>query len=76
MKDPKSQDNPWKTLGWTSLIGLEVAVCIVAGYYGGAFLSSRTGEPAWKIVGVLTGLVIGVLSIVLLIKRYLEEANE
>ncbi|GIQ70848.1 hypothetical protein DUZ99_13530 [Xylanibacillus composti] len=76
MKGQKSQDNPWKTLGWTSLIGLEVAVCITAGYFGGAFLGSRTGEPAWKIVGVLVGLAVGILSIVLLIKRYLEEANE
>lgn len=69
----KKENHPWHAIAWTSLIGIEVAACIIIGYYGGSYLSEWTGIKHFTVFGVLTGLLIGVASIVYAIKRYLED---
>lgn len=74
---PKVSENPWRAAGWVSAIGVDLAVCILLGYFGGAYLARLTGgKEVWVIVGVLTGVVAGIAGAVVMIKRLLEEPNE
>jgi ATP synthase protein I len=68
--------NPWKYAGLASAIGMNLVVCILAGYFGGSAIANRTDQRAWTAAGVLLGLFIGLGSIVLMIKRIVEETNE
>lgn len=78
MKRSNPRDlNPWKAAGLVSAIGADLVVCIVAGYFAGVYLSKWTGGgPMWVAGGVLAGLAVGILSIVFLIKRILEDSND
>jgi uncharacterized protein YneF (UPF0154 family) len=62
--------------GLAGAIGMDLVVCILLGYFGGAWISDRTGQRAWMAAGVLLGLFIGLAFIVLLIKRFLEDTHE
>jgi len=76
MKSSNPNENPWRMAGIMGALGMDMVLCLLAGYFGGSWLSERTGQRAWMIGGVLAGLVVGLISIVLLIKRFLEEGNE
>jgi len=76
MKRSNPNDNPWRMAGIMGALGMDMVVCLLLGYFAGSWLSERTGQRGWLIGGVLGGLVIGLLSIVLLIRRYLEEGKE
>lgn len=68
--------NPWKVAGVASAIGMNLVVFILIGYYGGSYLTGQTGQKAWTAAGVLLGMFAGLGSIVLMIKRILEETDE
>ncbi|MFD0871865.1 Putative F0F1-ATPase subunit (ATPase_gene1) [Chlamydia abortus] len=77
MKKPNPNDNPWRAAGMVSAIGADLIVCILLGYFGGSFVSDRFGlSPAWKAGGLIIGLFVGIVSVVFLIKRFLEDTNE
>lgn len=77
MKKSKPDQNPWKAAGLVGALGTDLVVCLAIGYFGGSYLSRRMGgHKGWIIAGVLIGLAIGLVGIVLLIKRFLEDANE
>lgn len=77
MKKPKPDQNPLKAAGLVGTLGVDLIVCMALGYFAGAFISRRMGgQDGWIIGGVLTGFVIGLVSIVLLIKRSLEDTDE
>ena len=74
--DPRNE-NPWKAAGLVGALGANLAICVVAGYYAGSFISERAGgHKGWLIAGVLAGLIAGIANIVLLIKHFLEDTNE
>lgn len=59
-----------------SIMGFEVVAYMIAGYLIGRFISSKTGYEFWMFWGVFVGLVMSVVSVLLFIKRYLEDLNE
>lgn len=77
MNQPNPNDNPWKAAGLVGILGVDLAICVLLGYYGGAYISERTGgHKMWVIAGLLLGLAAGIVSGIFLIKRFLEDTNE
>ncbi|MDF2925851.1 MAG: hypothetical protein K0R57_4765 [Paenibacillaceae bacterium] len=76
MKTSGSKQNPLKYVGFAGAIGMNLVVWIVIGYFGGGAIARRTGLEGFTAAGTLLGLFIGLASIVLMIKRILEETNE
>ncbi|WP_134683419.1 AtpZ/AtpI family protein [Brevibacillus migulae] len=65
-------DNPWQAFTLVTLIGADLAICIVAGvllgkYIDGKFLTS----PLFLMIGLLAGLGLGVYSVYRIIRKYL-----
>jgi len=57
-------------------MGLDIAICIFAGYWLGAFVRDRMGGPqGWIVGGLLFGLAVGILSVIFLVKKVLEESD-
>ncbi|MBD2863582.1 AtpZ/AtpI family protein [Paenibacillus sp. IB182363] len=76
MRNPNNNDSPWRLLGWFGVAGMNVAICVVIGYFLGKWLSEWLGGgPIWSAVGALTGLVVGVVNIVYFIKKLTEETD-
>ncbi|QJC53828.1 AtpZ/AtpI family protein [Paenibacillus albicereus] len=71
-KKGKGED-PLKALALVGALGIDVAICTLIGYWLGARLG---GTPGWIIAGVLTGLAAGIASVVLIVKKVLEDSNE
>ncbi|XEC95312.1 AtpZ/AtpI family protein [Paenibacillus tarimensis] len=68
MKQKGNGDNPWRAAGLVGVMGLDIALCIYLGY----FLGSRFGgTPGWVVLGILSGLAVGILSSVIIIKKAL-----
>lgn len=64
-----------KAAATASAIGMNVVACILIGYFGGSFLAGRTGHRGLLAAGVILGLVAGLGSTALMIKRILEESD-
>jgi F0F1-type ATP synthase assembly protein I len=70
MKQPNRDDNPWKAAALTSAIGIDLVVCLMAGYWFGEWLSHTLGGQFWLLGGFLLGLVSAIISIYFMIKQY------
>lgn len=67
-------DNPWKAFMFVGVIGVDLAVCTIAGSWLGKTLDSHFGtSPLFLLLGLLLGMTIGVYSIYRLIKPFLED---
>jgi ATP synthase protein I len=67
-------DSPWKALSLVSLIGADLAICTVGGVWLGRKADLYFGTPPWfMIIGLLLGIVIGVLTIIPIVKKHLGE---
>lgn len=67
--------NPWRAFAKFGVIGIELAVCIVAGLFAGRWLDNIMGtEPVFLIIGILCGVLIGIISMIFLIKQYLGDS--
>jgi ATP synthase protein I len=65
-------DNPWRAAGLVGAMGLDLAICITAGY----FLGSRFGgSRGWVAFGILAGLAVGILTCVVLLRSILEDSD-
>jgi len=77
MKAPRSDDNPWRAIGLTSAIGADLVVCMGAGYWVGNEISRYAGgQRIWIVVGIMLGFVVGVLSVVFLLRKFTGGSNE
>jgi len=77
MNKPDSKGSLWRAAAFASAAGVNLVVCIALGYFAGSFMSQRMGgQKGWLIAGVLTGMFVGLASIVLLIRRFLEDTND
>lgn len=65
-------DNPWLAAGLVGAMGVNVAVCIAAGYWLGSRLGGTSG---WVVAGVLGGLLVGILSCVAMVKLVLGDSD-
>ena len=76
MKPGKKSDNPCVAAGLVGVMGLDVAVCILIGYWLGKWAGSYFGSTqGWVIGGVLAGLAAGIVTAVFLLKIALEDSD-
>ncbi|MEI7025725.1 AtpZ/AtpI family protein [Paenibacillus sp. y28] len=69
MSDQSSK--PWKAIGLVSAIGIDLGVCVVAGFWAGQWVGGFFGgHPLWIAGGVLAGLAVSIVSIVYLLKPF------
>ncbi|MGD8190355.1 AtpZ/AtpI family protein [Brevibacillus ginsengisoli] len=65
-------DNPWQAIIFVSLIGVDLAVCCIAGVWLGRYLDGLLHSDPWlMMLGLFTGLGIGVYSVYRLVRSYL-----
>jgi len=77
MRHPSRDDNPWRAAGLVGAIGADIAICTVLGYLVGRYLAGLFGGGAgWMLAGVLVGFFLGIFSVVLLLKKFLEDNHE
>lgn len=63
-----------QALALTTTIGMELAITVVLGYYGGRYLDQMLGTGPWLLlVGVLGGLSAGTVSVIKTLKGFLGE---
>jgi ATP synthase protein I len=68
----KDTSSPWRAFGLFGALGMQTAVWIVAGLFAGRWLDSVLGTgPIFLVVGILSGVVLGIVGTILLIKRFL-----
>jgi F0F1-type ATP synthase assembly protein I len=66
-------ENPWRAAAIFGLAGVDMAICITAGYFLGSWMERALGAgPIMLAVGVLAGLFAGLLNIFFFIKKFLE----
>lgn len=72
----RKDENPLRAAALLGIMGADVAVCILAGYGLGYLLHNKLGfSEGWIVGGVLGGLVVGIASVVLLLRKFLEEPD-
>ncbi|AFC27033.1 AtpZ/AtpI family protein [Paenibacillus mucilaginosus] len=72
MKRQNSNDSPWRALALLGGIGVDLGVCMAAGYWVGDLISEwQGGEPLWIVGGMMTGFILGIASIYLIIRNYM-----
>ncbi|MVP01493.1 MULTISPECIES: AtpZ/AtpI family protein [Paenibacillus] len=77
MNNKGNRDNPWKAAGMVGAIGIDIAFCMIAGYAIATYLVNRFGgSKAWIAGGLMIGLFVGIVSVVMLLKKFLEESDE
>lgn len=68
----KKVNNPWKAIGLVSMIGADLAICIIAGVLFGQYLDGWLHTAPWlMIVGLFLGLGVGIVSVYQMIRPYL-----
>lgn len=75
MKDPHSQNNPWRAVALVSAIGIDLVVCMVVGFFAGNYMSNLTDQKVWIVVGIMAGFAIGVVSIIYILKQFSEDRD-
>lgn len=71
MKSFKSGDSLWAGAALLGAVGIDMLVCIFAGFFAGRYLSDwMGGNPIWILAGILSGFFVGVLSIIYIIRAY------
>lgn len=68
MNPNNKKDNPLLAAGMVGALGLNVAICMVLGYFAGDWLG---GSKGWTAVGLIAGLAVGILSCVMLVRKVL-----
>ncbi|MGD9677954.1 MAG: AtpZ/AtpI family protein [Vulcanibacillus sp.] len=69
-----NKENPWHAFGLVSAIGLDLAIMVIIGMWIGKKLDlSFQSSPLFLIIGLVLGFTIGIISIIRLIKIYLED---
>jgi F0F1-type ATP synthase assembly protein I len=64
-------DKPWQAIGLVSVIGVDMAVCVIAGVWIGKYMDGLFGTKPWLLLaGLLVGLGVGLYSVYRLIRAY------
>lgn len=65
-------DSPWRAITLVSLIGADMAACVVAGVWLGKYIDRLFSTSSWFLMlGLLVGLGVGVYSVYRIIRAYL-----
>jgi len=64
----------WRIAGSTGAVGIEVAVAIAIGYFGGHYLDRKLGTQPWiTYVGILAGVGAAIKALVRVTRKYQRE---
>lgn len=76
-KPHNNGDSPWRAAALVSVMGINVAICLIGGYWIGNWLSGLFGGSAlaWKAGGFFVGLIVAVWSVVQLVRKALGDAD-
>jgi ATP synthase protein I len=67
----------WRTAAITGAAGIEIAVSIVIGYFGGKYLDGRFGTTPWLTwIGFAAGVGSAVKAVVRVVKSYQRTIKE
>ncbi|MFD1887470.1 AtpZ/AtpI family protein [Paenibacillus wenxiniae] len=71
------RSSPWKAVGLVGAIGIDLTVCTLAGFWFGSWLDRLwNGSGIGIAVGVLAGLAVGIVGIIVIIKKIVGDPNE
>jgi len=83
MQDKKNNDRDiekrdrglaFQALGMTTVIGTELAVMVVSGYYCGQFLDRQFATGPWlMLAGVIAGIAVGIAGIYKTLQGFFKE---
>ena len=63
-------ENPWRAVALVSAIGIDLAICVIAGVWLGRWLDGYFDtNPLFLILGIFLGLGIGILFKIKIIKK-------
>lgn len=76
MENPNNNDKPWLAAAYVTGIGGMLTAYIVAGYFVAKWLAKLMDGPNyWLAIGTIAGLVLGIVNIVFVIKRFMGGQN-
>lgn len=76
LKQTNPNDNPWRAFALVSIIGVDIVVSMLGGYWLGSYISDvMGGQTMWTAAGIFAGFIVGVVSIIFIIRSYLEGPN-
>ena len=76
MNDPKHKDSLARTGLVIGSAGTLFAAHIIIGFFVARWLQNQLDGPSyWLAIGTITGMVLGIVNVVLLIKKFLGEQN-
>lgn len=76
MNRPDHNNNLWQTALYLGTAGSLLSTYILIGFFGGRWLRAFLDGPSyWLAIGTISGLVIGVVHVVILIKKFLGEQD-
>ncbi|MFZ5652517.1 MAG: AtpZ/AtpI family protein [Bacillota bacterium] len=63
----------FQAMAVTTAIGVEMAITVTLGYYGGKLLDAQFNTDPWlMITGILLGVAAGIWGIITIVKRFLD----
>lgn len=70
----QGQGGVLQALALTTTIGMELAISVVLGYYGGKFLDTKLATGPWlMLAGVILGLAAGILGVYKTLQGFFRE---
>ena len=67
----------WRIAGNTGAVGIEIAVAIVIGYFGGNYLDKKLGTQPWLMyLGLLAGIGAAIKALVRVTREYQRGAGK
>ncbi|MEK5257229.1 MULTISPECIES: AtpZ/AtpI family protein [Paenibacillus] len=76
MKEQNSRDSLLQTALIIGSAGTILAAYIVIGFFAARWLKDlMEGPKYWLAIGTITGMILGIMNVVLLIKKFLGEQN-
>ncbi|WP_339318541.1 AtpZ/AtpI family protein [Paenibacillus sp. FSL R10-2734] len=76
MKEQNSRDSLLQTALIIGSAGTILAAYIIIGFFAARWLKDLMEGPRyWLAIGTITGMILGIVNVVLLIKKFLGEQN-
>ena len=67
----------WRIAGTTGAVGIEVAVAIVIGYFGGKYLDRKLHTTPWiSYFGLLAGIGAAIKALVRVVRNYRRDFDD